>query len=401
MLSTSRKGALYTLSYGRLVRQWGMWRSHLPNIQPFYAVKCNADKTILKWLGGRGCSFDCASAREMYMVSELYGGRPPTESILFANPCKTPQDIEAAKTLGVSQVTVDSIEEIVKMDAANYRPEVVLRLAVDDTGSSCPFGAKFGAAPSAAAEIACAAKCFNMPVVGLSFHIGSGNNRPIAYNHAIKDCQNVWDELMLKGFVDTFKVLDLGGGWSHKEELFKDQADAAKRALQYGHRAKTTIAEPGRFFAAPCYDLYVRVIGKKPKNGGGWRYTLDESIYGQFSCVPFDHAKPRLGRLKLMPEQHIARRKSNAILFGRTCDSLDWIANSVAMDELEVGDWLYVPEMGAYTTATSTEFNGFPKPEVIHTDLTPESEEVNWLSDVQYPMADMLSTKKLQDPELC
>ena len=378
-----------------------MWRNYLPQVQPFYAVKCNADKTILKWLVGRGSSFDCASAREMYMVSELYGGRPPNDSILFANPCKTPQDIEAANALGVKQVTVDSVEEIVKMDAANYRPEVILRLAVDDAGSSCPFGAKFGAAPSQASEIACAAKSFDMPVVGLSFHIGSGNDRPIAYNHAVKDCQSVWEEIALKGFVDSFKVLDLGGGWSHKAEIFKEQAEAAQRALQYGQRAITVIAEPGRFFAAPCYDLYVRVIGKKPKNGGGWRYTLDESIYGQFSCVPFDHAKPRLGRLKISPDQHIKRRNSSAILFGRTCDSLDWIANSVAMEELEVGDWLYIPEMGAYTTSTSTEFNGFPKPQIVQTDLVPESEDVAWLSGVNYPMATMLSVKKLSEPEMC
>jgi ornithine decarboxylase len=390
---------LYTLSYGRLIQQWALWRQYLPHVQPFYAVKCNADKTILKWLAGRGSSFDCASAREMYMISELYGGRPPRDRILFANPCKTPQDIEVAKALGVSQVTVDSVEEIVKMDAANYRPEVVLRLAVDDTGSSCPFGAKFGAAPAAASEIACAAKCFDMPVVGLSFHIGSGNDRPLAYSQAIQDCQSVWEEIALKGFVDKFKVLDLGGGWSHKAEVFKEQAGAAARALQYGQRADTVIAEPGRFFAAPCYDLYVRVIGKKPKSGtgSGWRYTLDESIYGQFSCVPFDHAKPRLGRLKISMDQHTERRKSSAVLFGRTCDSLDWIANAVSMEELEVGDWLYVPEMGAYTTATSTEFNGFPKPEIIQTDLVPEAEQVNWLSGVQYPMADMLSTEKLAE----
>lgn len=372
----------------------------MPHVQPFYAVKCNADKTILKWLAGRGSSFDCASAREMYMISELYGGRPPKNSILFANPCKTPQDIEVAKALDVEQVTVDSVEEIVKMDAANYRPEVVLRLAVDDTGSSCPFGAKFGAAPTAASQIACAAKSFDMPVVGLSFHIGSGNDRPLAYSHAVKDCQNVWDDLAIKGFVDTFKVLDLGGGWSHKSEIFKEQAEAASRALQYGTRALATIAEPGRFFAAPCYDLYVRVIGKKPKNGGGWRYTLDESIYGQFSCVPFDHAKPRMGRLKILADQQMPRNYSAATLFGRTCDSLDWIANSVAMEELEVGDWIYVPEMGAYTTATSTEFNGFPKPEVLQTDMTPDGEQIAWLSGVKYPMADMLSTEKLAEPEL-
>jgi ornithine decarboxylase len=32
------------------------------------------------------------------------------------------------------------------------------------------------------------------------------------------------------------------------------------------------------------------------------------------------------------------------------------------MEELEVGDWLWFPNMGAYTSVTASEFNGFPRP---------------------------------------
>jgi hypothetical protein len=38
------------------------------------------------------------------------------------------------------------------------------------------------------------------------------------------------------------------------------------------------------------------------------------------------------------------------------------IAQSEDMEELEVGDWLWFPHMGAYSSVTATEFNGFPKP---------------------------------------
>jgi hypothetical protein len=70
------------------------------------------------------------------------------------------------------------------------------------------------------------------------------------------------------------------------------------------------------------------------------------------------------------------RKKSDGILFGRTCDSLDVIATGY-MEELEVGDWLYFPLMGAYTSATASEFNGFPKPLELedHGDLLPTTEE--------------------------
>lgn len=46
-------------------------------------------------------------------------------------------------------------------------------------------------------------------------------------------------------------------------------------------------------------------------------------------------------------------------VFGPTCDSLDMIVKDYPMPLIEVGDWLYFPNMGAYTTAAMTRFNGF------------------------------------------
>jgi diaminopimelate decarboxylase len=34
------------------------------------------------------------------------------------------------------------------------------------------------------------------------------------------------------------------------------------------------------------------------------------------------------------------------------------------MPEMDEGDWLRFDNMGAYTTVTASEFNGFPKPEL-------------------------------------
>jgi diaminopimelate decarboxylase len=87
------------------------------------------------------------------------------------------------------------------------------------------------------------------------------------------------------------------------------------------------------------------------------------------------------------------RKKTAATIFGRTCDSLDWIAESQSMEELEVGDWLYMPSMGAYTSSTSTEFNGFPKPELFLTDKVPLEANLKWIDSIEYPLAKMLSVK--------
>jgi ornithine decarboxylase len=281
------------------------------------------------------------------------------------------------------------------MVEAQYKPSVLLRIAVDDSGSSCPFSSKFGLAEDQVEEVARVAKDYKISVCGLSFHVGSGSKTPTAFSSAVHKSHDIWNMLYGKGLVNyVMGTLDIGGGWSPNAKLFTEQAKFANLALQRSPRPHRIIAEPGRFFAAPCIDLYVRVVGKKallPGQGGkgGWRYTIDESVYGMFSSVPFDHAEPRMGRLRL--ESKGSRPPTAATLFGRTCDSLDVIVKADELEELDVGDWLYVPNMGAYTTATATEFNGFPKPDAVIDDETPEQKDVTWFEGLKYPLAKMLS----------
>ena len=168
--------------------------------------------------------------------------------------------------------------------------------------------------------------------------------------------------LKMAGHTPT--ILDIGGGF------LADAADFEKKAL---HIRKVTesvpyriYAEPGRFFATNAFDFYVQVIGKKPdySNAGlqtGWKYTVDDSVYGQFTNILFDKAKPQF--LRVIAEGEAPRKMTKGVLFGRTCDSFDRILEGT-MEELMIGDWLWFPNMGAYTRATASEFNGFPAPPI-------------------------------------
>lgn len=157
----------------------------------------------------------------------------------------------------------------------------------------------------------------------------------------------------------TANTIDIGGGFLSDENDFLQKVKYIKDA--YDPEFKF-IAEPGRFFSSLSQDFFVKVIGKKSWNNG-WRYTIDDSLYGQFSCIPFDHAKPLWMRIPLKDD--IVRPRTKGLLMGRTCDSVDVIARSESMEELEVGDWLWFPQMGSYTNATANEFNGFPKPQAL------------------------------------
>ena len=383
-LFTRSQGAFFTASRQRFQTQRDLWKQQLPDITPYYAVKCNPDPRLIGWHKEGGGAFDCASAREIELVC---GNKKADESILFANPCKTAQDIQVARQKGVQWVTADSVEELQKMYLSIYRPSVLLRVEVDDSASTCPFSSKFGLPLADLGSLIEEARNRAFSVDGVSFHVGSGNKSPHAFGYAIHDIMKYWYQTQ----TERMYTLDIGGGWSPSHTLFRQQASSVRDALRDIPSPVQVIAEPGRFFASTVYDLYVRVIGKKPaRTGRGFRYTLDESLYGQFSCVPFDHATPPMYRIR-DPYNDPMRRRVPATFFGRTCDSLDVIAKSDDTEELFVGDWLYVPSMGAYTVATSTEFNGFPKPDIVETDDQPENESLIACLGLTYPFVNALS----------
>ena len=53
-------------------------------------------------------------------------------------------------------------------------------------------------------------------------------------------------------------------------------------------------------------------------------------------------------------------------MFGQTCDGLDTISQSELLPELAIEDLLYSENIGAYSNASATYFNGFPPAKVVH-----------------------------------
>lgn len=51
-------------------------------------------------------------------------------------------------------------------------------------------------------------------------------------------------------------------------------------------------------------------------------------------------------------------------IWGPTCDGLDRIVERFNMPELQVGDWILFENMGAYTVAAASTFNGFQRPTI-------------------------------------
>ena len=60
-MTKDREDPFYLVDLGHLLELHTLWKTALPGVHPFYAVKCNNDPALLQTLAALGCGFDCAS----------------------------------------------------------------------------------------------------------------------------------------------------------------------------------------------------------------------------------------------------------------------------------------------------------------------------------------------------
>ncbi len=126
------------------------------------------------------------------------------------------------------------------------------------------------------------------------------------------------------------------------------------------------LAEPGRFFSAPCISSISTVMGKAHRNEKTW-YYLDDGVYGSFNGILNDHTN-----YPLFTPYNNGEEVPSA-LAGPTCDSVDMVSEEILLPELEEGDIIVAEKIGAYSWACASTFNFYPKTNIVVLD----SENVN------------------------
>lgn len=350
--------AFYIVDIGKVLKQVQKWNELLPNVKPYYAVKSNPNPFIIKVLSSLDVCFDCASKNEIASVMSI---TDDPKRIIFANPCKMSNQIKYARANDVDLMTFDSDHELYKIKLYHPYSDLILRIKVDDSGSMCKFGSKFGCEISDVKRLLEIAKTLSLNVIGISFHVGSGCKNNFQFESAIKDSRTCFDIAKELGF--EFTTLDIGGGF--EDETFEDCAKIINESLEK-YSFTNVIAEPGRFFVSSSHTLVVNVIGKKdqidPDTGEkSFVYYLNDGMYGSFNCIHFDHARP-----KICPFNERDGTLYKSKIFGPTCDSMDKIADEVMLPELTIGEWCYIENFGAYTCAAASSFNGFTNTQTIN-----------------------------------
>jgi ornithine decarboxylase len=310
---------------------------------------------VLKVLVEEGAGFEIASIAELDLLLSL--GVPAAE-VFYSNPVKSRDSIAYAAAKGVEWFVLDSVDELRRVHGVKSDAKLYLRVATPNIGSDWPLSGKFGAGATDTREIIATAAKLGADLAGVTFHVGSQCRNPANWRVGMEKARTVFDAMAKAGLKP--RLLDIGGGFPVRHvrpipsiEVIGDVVNEALKAFPPEVRV---IAEPGRYLVSDAGYFVCRVLGTAARGSKRWLH-LDAGLFGGI-IETTEGLKYRIRTDRSGPDVtwNVA---------GPTCDSVDVILRDEPLpSDLQEGDFFYLRNAGAYTTAYASEFNGFPLPEV-------------------------------------
>ncbi|MSQ11558.1 MAG: type III PLP-dependent enzyme [Dehalococcoidia bacterium] len=323
----------------------------------FYAVKANAAPKLLKLLHELGLGFEVSSEPELKLLLAL---NVPPERIITSNPIKAHGFIKAMAALGARRFVFDSQVEAQKLARLAPGSQVLVRLAVDNSGSAWPLADKYGVDLDTAPRLLAYARSLGLVPAGVAFHVGSQCTSLESWQNALERASRLWSLARDDGI--QLRLLNIGGGFPahHQEavpsvaEIFAFVFERVARLFPPGVQLE---AEPGRALVADAGVLVTSVIGKAVRPEGPWLY-LDAGV--------FNGLTEAVGGIRY---RFTANTNHAApvpwTIAGPTCDSFDVVAKGVLLPEPALGARVFIYPAGAYTTVYASTFNGTTVPRVL------------------------------------
>jgi ornithine decarboxylase len=355
---------LLILDCERVRVQYRKLRKALPGVDLHYALKPMPHAAVVRTVLEEGGFLDLATTGEVQLVERL-GAAP--DRCIHTHPIKRDRDIRNAVKFGVRTFVCDNPDEVRKFARYSKEAELLLRVSFRSPGAMCDLSRKFGCDPEDLLALARLAAELGIEVRGLSFHVGSQAVDSAKHVEAIHACTKLMAAAR-KEHLGTFDTLDIGGGfpidYGQPVQDISRFCAPLRAALAKVPKRVRIIAEPGRYIIGPAAIGVASVMGRARREGHWW-YYLDDGLYGSYSGQLYDHARYPVEPLRDAPE------RLPSVLAGPTCDSIDVIAENLMLPELKAGDLIVGRAMGAYTWASASEFNFFPKATVVTVNGTP------------------------------
>jgi ornithine decarboxylase len=355
---------LLVLDCERVRLQYRKLRKALPRVDLHYALKPMPHPAVVQTVLAEGGFLDLATTGEVQLVQQL---GVSAERCIHTHPIKRPEDIVNALSFGVRLFVADNPDEVHKFAPHAAQAQLLLRVSFRAPGARSDLSRKFGCDPEDVLALARLAAELGIEVRGLSFHVGSQVANAGKHVEALAACAQLLARARRErlGSCDT---LDIGGGFpidygQAVQDIGRFCAPLRACIGKLPRRVRV-IAEPGRYIVGPCAIGVASVMGRAQREGHWW-YYLDDGLYSSYSGQLYDHS-----RFPVEPLRDAAERLPS-VLAGPTCDSIDVIAENLMLPLLRAGDLIVGRAMGAYTWASASQFNFFPKATVVAVNQRP------------------------------
>ena len=321
-----------------------------------YAVKCNPEPSVLRYLSQAGIRhFDVASLNEVKLVSKFTNGG----KIYYMHPVKSRESIRKSYfDFGVRDFSLDSrdeLQKIIEETGAAADLNLHVRLAMPKGVAAHDLSGKFGAQAELAVELLQATAKIAARV-GLCFHVGSQCLYPEAYRRAIL----LAGQVIAKSGVDI-DVFDIGGGFPATYpgmtppplSRYMDAIRAGLAAIDLPRGCRVW-CEPGRAMVAESGSVIVNVELRK-----GDALYINDGAYGSLFDAGLLNTRYPVKLIRASGSEHKTAFKGFKF-YGPTCDSVDTMRGPFLLPEDTVeGDWIEIGQLGAYCQSMRSRFNGF------------------------------------------
>ncbi len=341
-----------------------------------YAVKANANLSVLRVLANAGSGFDIVSAGELRRV--LAAGGDPQQCV-FAGVGKTEKEIEFALRQSVYSFHVESEPELLRINrvaarlkklapvAVRVNPNVAAKTHAKITTGT--YENKFGIAVEQVAGVyARAAKLKNLRLRGVQMHIGSQITDAAPFALAVQKLLPLVQRLKAMYALEYFS---LGGGLGivYDPMLASGQASwwqtAASKNLMtpasYAARLLPLVqplglkilVEPGRFICGNAGALLTRV--EFVKRTGKKNFVIVDAAMNDLIRPAFYDAHHEIVPLV---KKGGAKLKSDVV--GPICESGDYFCKDRPLPKVGAGDCLALLSAGAYGFVMASNYNARP-----------------------------------------
>ena len=353
VFDTSCKDDYYVYDLDTIVDKCNTMTDNLSNVSKFfYAMKANHNNSVLSTIQNNNFNFECVSLAEVYVINKSY---PDAEILFTPNYCSI-NEYELALKLGCN-VVVDNYEVIHNNISIFENRKIGLRLDLNLGDGHHKkvitegYESKFGIPLSDISCIIELCQSFNIEIVGLHSHRGSGISK---IDNWVKTLRKLH---MIANRFDKVKWLDIGGGFGTK--LTKNDFILLNHEIgKYNKKNYQVWIEPGRYIVSDAGVLVskvnlVRSKGKKNFIGlsTGMNTLMRPTLYSAY------HDIWNLSKINY---------EKNTIydIVGPICESGDILGKNRMMPHSETNDIILIENCGAYGKTMSNNYNlRIPSPE--------------------------------------